>query len=591
VNRAPPHAPYGSSRPPTAVATDGAARRPDGELTAGLERLGGLIELDGRVSWFPEHLRTQAPVSCYLLSERAEPLLVDSGLVVHRDEVRHGLTAALGPVQRVNVIQTRIVEFDTVGNTAALIACNRVATVYASFPADDWIHFEEAAAGPAAHDASHPRFETMQPGGGVRVGSGTDRERWVSVLAAPLRLLATFWLYDPLTRTLFTSDSFSHVALEHTDGRLVLRSGAPDRTTSEDVRRHLLAKFAWLADADVSPLQAELAGIFEGNAVEHVAPTFGCPISGAGAVARHYGLVQQALSDLGPRSRARRDMADERRHADTPQRAAQADRSPRFPRRLTDRSPRFPRRLTDRVHWLSACLELEEEGETVHAYHSLYVVAGDDASLIVDTGHPKDWAALSAQLDELAEHGIAGVRYVFPTHSEMPHSANLARLLEKYPEAVAVGDVRDYHLSFPGLEDRMCEMRAGDELDLGGTRFVIVEAIIRDLVTSYWGFDTRDRTLFASDGFAYMHHHRAGECGRLADELDELPVAKFTAAFARHALYWTRFTDMRSPVERLRAALEELDVATIAPGHGCPIVNLERTVPEVVRGMLMGAGD
>jgi flavorubredoxin len=218
-------------------------------------------------------------------------------------------------------------------------------------------------------------------------------------------------------------------------------------------------------------------------------------------------------------------------------------------------------------------------------------VAGDDASLIVDTGHPKDWLALSAQLDELAEQGIAGVRYVFPTHSEMPHSANLGRLLEKYPDAVAIGDIRDYHLSFPDLQGRLCEMRAGDELDLGGTRFILVEAVIRDLVTSYWGFDTRDRTLFASDGFAYMHHHRAAECGLLADELDGLPVAEFTAVFARHALYWTRFTDMRPPVERLLAALAELEVAAIAPGHGCPIIELDRTVPEVVRGMLMGAGD
>jgi hypothetical protein len=267
------------------------------ELAAGLSRLGG------RVSWFPADLRTRAPVSCYLLSEPAEALLVDSGLVVHRDAIRRGLDGSIGPSQRVNVVHTRLVEFDTVGNTAALIDGGRVATVYATFPAGDWVYFESATAGRGAGGAGQSRFEVVQPGDAVRVGCGTARERAVRVLAAPLRLLATFWLHDPLTRTLFTSDSFGHVTLGHTGGRALLRSGAPDHTTLDDVRRHLVAKFAWLAEADVAPLQAELAAIFDGHRIDNLAPTFGCPIVGAAAVARHYGLVQQALSEIADPSR------------------------------------------------------------------------------------------------------------------------------------------------------------------------------------------------------------------------------------------------------------------------------------------------
>jgi glyoxylase-like metal-dependent hydrolase (beta-lactamase superfamily II) len=118
-----------------------------------------------------------------------------------------------------------------------------------------------------------------------------------------------------------------------------------------------------------------------------------------------------------------------------------------------------PRQLSEGVYWITDCLVMEHEGEQIHAYSSAYLVHGEDCSLLVDTGHPKDWASVEGQLDRLHAAGVPSVKYFFPTHAEVPHAANLGRLFNKYPDAVAVGDIRDYHLFFPEFADRLSPMR------------------------------------------------------------------------------------------------------------------------------------
>ena len=208
------------------------------------------------------------------------------------------------------------------------------------------------------------------------------------------------------------------------------------------------------------------------------------------------------------------------------------------------------------------------EGETIHAYSSAYLVHGDERSLIVDTGHPKDWPRIEEQLDRLEVLGIPPVEYIFPTHAEVPHAANLGRLLNRYSAAVAVGDVRDYHLFFPEFADRLRPMTTGASLELGGTELLLLDPAIKDLVTSLWAYDTRSQTLFPGDGFAYMHHHQADECWRTAEEVPDLPIPAFTALFSAYALYWTRFTDIEPHIDALDALLAKYPTSVIAPGHG-----------------------
>ena len=246
-----------------------------------------------------------------------------------------------------------------------------------------------------------------------------------------------------------------------------------------------------------------------------------------------------------------------------------------------------PRELAKGVFWLGDCLEQRANGKLYHTYNAAFLVVGSTACMLVETGHPKDFPLLSAQLDALLA-GRPPLKYLFVTHQETPHSGGLGRILNRYPEATLCGDICDYHLAFPQYADRMLAMHGGDEIDLGNRTFALVEPVIRDLRTTWWGFDKQERVLFPGDGFAYSHYHEDGHCGLFAEEAISLDLPEVSAVFADRALFWTKFTDMNIYVDRLQWLLDTLDVKVIAPTHGLPILNPALTVPKVKEGLLYG---
>jgi len=247
----------------------------------------------------------------------------------------------------------------------------------------------------------------------------------------------------------------------------------------------------------------------------------------------------------------------------------------------------MPRELADGVFWLGDCLEQRAKGKIYHSYNAAFLLVGTEASMLIETGHPKDFPLIDKQMRDLLA-GRPPLKYLFVTHQETPHSGGLGRVLARYPEAVLCGDMCDYHLAFPQFADRMIPMTLGDAIDLGGRAFVAVEPVIRDLRTTWWGFDTKERVLFPGDGFAYSHYHEDGHCGLLAEEATSLDLADVSAVFADRALFWTKFTDMQLYVDRMLWLFEQLDVRVIAPTHGLPILDPAKTVPKVVEGLLYG---
>lgn len=250
----------------------------------------------------------------------------------------------------------------------------------------------------------------------------------------------------------------------------------------------------------------------------------------------------------------------------------------------------LPRELAPGVHWLGQCSALTYQGTVLHGYQSAYLVVGEACCALVEQGLTCDTAAIQAQLDELLTADMPPLRHLFISHHETPHAGGIGRFLERYPEAVACGNVADLHLIFPQFEDRLRPLDVGDELDLGGTSLRVVDAVFRDMPYTRWAFDTSRRVLFSSDGFAYTHLHAEAHCGHLADEIaGSLDIDEMTALYAFAAFHWTQLVDIEPYVQRLDQLLEELDVRIVAPTHGLPFSDFEAIMPEIRRGFRAGS--
>src|SRR5258708_689379 len=241
------------------------------------------------------------------------------------------------------------------------------------------------------------------------------------------------------------------------------------------------------------------------------------------------------------------------------------------------------------VVWIGDCLAQRHKGKVYHGSNAACLSAGERAPPLVKPGHPKDFRVIERHLGELFARGIAPLKYLFVTHQETAHCGGLGRILARFPETILCGDVSDYHLAFPQYEHRMQSMDEGDAIDLGGRSLMAVEPVIRDLRTTWWGFDTRERVLFPGGGFAYSHYHEDGHCGLVAEEAESLDLAHESSTFGDLALFWTRLVDMNVYCERLDQLIERLDVKTIAPTHGLPITDVKLTVPKVQEGLKAAA--
>jgi flavorubredoxin len=132
----------------------------------------------------------------------------------------------------------------------------------------------------------------------IRLGQA---DRAIDVMQAPIRLIATRWLYDRATRTLFSSDMFTHVWRAREDGPWIV-SEDDDTTSARDLRSFLLnTRYWWLEGAPTDSIRRGIGEIFDKHDVETIAPGYGCILSGRKVVARHYRMLDDILKDLDKR--------------------------------------------------------------------------------------------------------------------------------------------------------------------------------------------------------------------------------------------------------------------------------------------------
>ena len=257
--------------------------------------------LDGRVTSYPPDVRGFAAANSYLYVEGDRALFVESGFSIHERSLLEQLESLLTPSTTLSLLPPRIGEFDAVCNTRPIVDRFDVDVLYGPMlKSTHWVDFrpDHRPAGTPVGDGRMANVELRLLGGAEIISVDREGARLLDVFHPPLRLLVTHWVYDPLTRTLFTSDAFTHTWRSSERGPWVITS-TKEGVSAEEMLHHLVGtKFWWLPGANTEPIRRGLAAIFDRYEIDVIAPSFGCILRGRDVVRQHYEVLQEVLAEV-----------------------------------------------------------------------------------------------------------------------------------------------------------------------------------------------------------------------------------------------------------------------------------------------------
>lgn len=190
------------------------------------------------------------------------------------------------------------------------------------------------------------------------------------------------------------------------------------------------------------------------------------------------------------------------------------------------------------------------------AYNSYLIM--DEKVALMDTVDERGLEEWSRNLEEALEG--RNVDYIVAQHMEPDHSGSLAYALEKYPEAVVVGNAKTfvYFNQFFDIDisNRKLEVKEGDTLSLGNHLLTFVMAPMVHWPEVMVTYESTEKVLFSADGF--------GKFGSLDTEED-------WACEARR-YYFNIVGKYGSSVQALLKKAQKLEIEKILPLHG-PILD------------------
>jgi flavorubredoxin len=250
------------------------------EIAPGVTAITSLVELSDPLSWVEREARGADPSSCYVIRSGDVATLIDTGLSAQAPSLLDRLEEVIGRETPLTIAFTRV-EPDNLGN---LIAIARRFDVVRLCSQSNVIPFDYL--GP--YSSEFPGVEIVN---GLHAGDSIvlHGERSLEVVEPAVRTLPTMWYFDAETGTLFTSDFFGEA-----------RPGADgDGVDLETARRHVLAKFDWLAVADTTMPLGRLDRVVQNFDVKVLAPGHGLPVIGRDDVRRRFTVVREALRSAG----------------------------------------------------------------------------------------------------------------------------------------------------------------------------------------------------------------------------------------------------------------------------------------------------
>jgi hypothetical protein len=268
--------------------TGGIASLSDDQLYA----LQNPFALDGRVSSYPASARGFSVANSYLLTQPDAAMLIDTGFGKDEPVIRTQIESLIAPGLPLSMFPLRLNEFMSINNVESFAGHFNVETCYTSnIDAALWFDFGAKAEGrdilKSMKVTAVTRADTIQLGKG---------ERAIDVMQAPIRLIATRWLYDRATRTLFSSDMFTHVWRDAATGPWIVTDADNDSTSLADVRSFMLnTRYWWLEGAPTDSIRRGIGNVFDTYDIETIAPGYGCILRGRSVVERHYRMLDEFL--------------------------------------------------------------------------------------------------------------------------------------------------------------------------------------------------------------------------------------------------------------------------------------------------------
>src|SRR5258707_1765295 len=194
----------------------GIAARAEGKLSA----LQNPFALDGRVSSYPASARGYSVANSYLLPQSDAAMLIDTGFGKDEAAIRAQIESLIAPGLPLSLFPLRLNEFMSINNVETFAGYFNVETCYTSnIDAPLWFDFGAKAQGRDILESMKvtavTRADTIELG---------KKGRAIDFMQAPIRLIATRWLYDRSTRTLFSSSMFTHGSRDTATSRMALSS-------------------------------------------------------------------------------------------------------------------------------------------------------------------------------------------------------------------------------------------------------------------------------------------------------------------------------------------------------------------------------
>ena len=183
--------------------------------------------LDGRVSSYPASARGFSVANSYLLTQPDAAMLIDTGFGKDEPVIRGQIEALIAPGLPLSMFPLRLNEFMSINNVESFAGHFNVETCYTcNIDAALWFDFGAKAEGrdilKSMKVTAVTRADTIELG---------KEGRAIDVMQAPIRLIATRWLYDRATRTLFSSDMFTHVWRDTATGPWIVTDADNDSTS------------------------------------------------------------------------------------------------------------------------------------------------------------------------------------------------------------------------------------------------------------------------------------------------------------------------------------------------------------------------